>query len=93
MKTLVIFNLGGGDLCFRVVDEVLSKKINEQSKQISDSNIEEWQKIVSEITQIEDDNGKPRTDVKKHVKQFFVQNLVPEKKSIEVDQVIYFDQF
>lgn len=92
MKTLLIFNLGGGDLCFRIVDDFLSKEIDKWCKSHKDTDAYGFQEAVSEITGLEDAEGNKKKGVKEHIiKEFFVQSPVIEKKSLEADRVIYFD--
>ena len=97
MKTLLIFDLGGGDLSFKLVDDFLSKEIERWDDEHVECHADAWQRFVRDLVWVDDDNKskskRERRKIKKHIlATFYVQSPVIEvlKKPIEADRVIYF---
>lgn len=98
MKTLVIFNLGGGDLHLLFIDNIGSRKILQLTRSLSSSPkfADNFQNsMINRFAKIEDgdesfdlDTGVWRSYI---LEEIFVQNLCLEKcKHQDIDQVLYF---
>ncbi len=87
MKTLLISNLGGGDLMFQILDDVASKRIDTMPE-----DGQEFDAAIRDMSEEWHDGGVEKPEYRERVLQeFFVQSPVIEnlKQPLEADRIIY----